>query len=70
MAKKKNGFYCILQIDPTYEPNDNENRTIFGLHLEQKRNDVVINENILKNIVSNNKEVCRIFFYLIFNVFF
>lgn len=57
LKKKKNGSYCILQIDPTYEPDENESRTLFGLHLEQKRNDAEINAEVFKNIVSSRKDL-------------
>lgn len=57
LSKKKNGQYCILQIDSSYEPTILERRTLFGLTLEQNRNDAVIDRELLKNIVTDNKEV-------------
>lgn len=54
LKKKKNGAYCILQIDPNYEPSPMEHRVLFGLTLEQKRNDAVINKNTFANVVTNN----------------
>lgn len=57
LSKKKNGSYCVLQMDPTYIPNDIESRTLFGLHLEQNRNDASINTETFKNIVSSNKNL-------------
>lgn len=57
LKKKKNGGYCILQIDPSYEPDEVESRTLFGLHLEQKRNDAVINADIFKNIVTSRTDL-------------
>ena len=39
LAKKKAGGYCILQMDPAFEPeSDVERRTLFGFTLEQQRN--------------------------------
>lgn len=55
LRKKKNGSYCILQIDSSYEPAATERRMLFGLNLEQKRNDAVIEKNLFQNIVSENK---------------
>ncbi|XP_027205932.1 bifunctional purine biosynthesis protein ATIC [Dermatophagoides pteronyssinus] len=49
LKKKKNGNYCILKMDPNYEPNPIETRTLFGIHMEQKRNDAVIDENMFSN---------------------
>lgn len=53
LKKKKNGGYCILQIDPNYEPSSMEHKVLFGLTLEQKRNDAVINNQTFTNIVTN-----------------
>ncbi|KAG5677894.1 hypothetical protein PVAND_007611 [Polypedilum vanderplanki] len=57
LKKKKGGSYCILQIDPNYVPNDIESKILFGLHLEQKRNDAVIDEKVFHNIVTKNKQL-------------
>ncbi|XP_067154832.1 bifunctional purine biosynthesis protein ATIC isoform X2 [Apteryx mantelli] len=57
LAKKKNGSYCVLQMDPDYEPDDNEIRTLYGLHLMQKRNNAVIDRSLFKNIVTKNKNL-------------
>lgn len=57
LKKKKNGGYCILQIDPNYEPSEMESRTLFGLHMEQKRNDAEINADTFKNIVTSGKDL-------------
>lgn len=46
-------------MDPTFEPEQNEIRTLFGLHLMQKRNDGVIDRSLFKNIVTKNKNVSR-----------
>uniref|UniRef100_A0A7M4E5E9 Bifunctional purine biosynthesis protein ATIC n=1 Tax=Crocodylus porosus TaxID=8502 RepID=A0A7M4E5E9_CROPO len=57
LSKKKNGGYCILQMDPYYEPDENEIRTLYGLHLMQKRNNAVIDQSLFKNIVTKNKNL-------------
>lgn len=57
LKKKKNGSYCILQIDPTYEPSLMEHKVLFGLTMEQRRNDAIINNQTFQNIVSNTKEI-------------
>lgn len=57
LKKKKGGNYCVLTMDPTYEPSLMEKRTLYGLQLEQKRNDAVINEDLFSNVVSANKEL-------------
>ncbi|XP_058813346.1 bifunctional purine biosynthesis protein ATIC [Topomyia yanbarensis] len=57
LKKKKNGAYCILQIDPTYEPSPIERKTLFGLQLEQRRNDADISKALFTNIVTKNKNL-------------
>ncbi|XP_041699296.1 bifunctional purine biosynthesis protein PURH [Coregonus clupeaformis] len=52
LSKKKNGNYCVLQMDPAYEPDEPEVRVLFGLHLKQKRNGAVIDKELFSNIVS------------------
>uniref|UniRef100_A0A1A9ZGE8 Bifunctional purine biosynthesis protein ATIC n=1 Tax=Glossina pallidipes TaxID=7398 RepID=A0A1A9ZGE8_GLOPL len=57
LKKKKNGGYCILQMDPNYEPSALERKTIFGLTLEQKHNDAVIDAALFSNVVTKNKKL-------------
>ena len=42
LKKKKNGKYNVIEIDKNYVPKDNEIREVFGITLEQKRNDLEI----------------------------
>lgn len=55
LKKKKNGSYCILEIDPNYQPTQIERKTLFGLQLEQKRNDAVINKDLFSNVATTNQ---------------
>ncbi|XP_050034170.2 bifunctional purine biosynthesis protein ATIC [Dermacentor andersoni] len=57
LAKKKGGNYCVLKIDASYEPTAMESRTLFGLTLEQRRNDAKIDRALFSNIVSKNKSL-------------
>ncbi|CAH2071557.1 unnamed protein product, partial [Iphiclides podalirius] len=57
LKKKKGGAYCVLQMDPDYSPPLMEQKTIFGLTLEQRRNDAKITPELFKNIVTKNKEL-------------
>ncbi|KAJ8004033.1 hypothetical protein DPEC_G00154590 [Dallia pectoralis] len=52
LSKKKNGNYCVLQMDPAYEPEESEVRVLFGLRLKQKRNGAVIDKDLFSNVVS------------------
>ncbi|XP_042535194.1 bifunctional purine biosynthesis protein ATIC [Dipodomys spectabilis] len=57
LSKKKNGNYCVIQMDQSYKPDENEVRTLFGLRLSQKRNNGVINRSLFNNIVTKNKDL-------------
>ncbi|WP_248929794.1 phosphoribosylaminoimidazolecarboxamide formyltransferase [Paenibacillus hamazuiensis] len=57
LKAKKNGGYLILQIDPDYVPEPIERRNVFGLTLQQQRNDAKIDASALNNIVTQNKEL-------------
>ncbi|CAG8551967.1 11559_t:CDS:10 [Acaulospora colombiana] len=57
LRKKKDGKYTILQIDPTYEPPEFETRQVYGLCLQQKRNNFQIDAKLFENIVTENKNV-------------
>ncbi|XP_060684080.1 bifunctional purine biosynthesis protein PURH [Hemiscyllium ocellatum] len=57
LSKKKNGNYCILQMDLEYEPDEVETRTIFGLHLSQKRNNAIIDRSLFEKQVTSSKEL-------------
>ena len=55
--QKKKGNYAIIEIDPNYEPDPIEHKEVFGITFEQGRNELVINDELLSNIVTENKEL-------------
>ena len=57
LKSKKNGNYNVIQIDPDYVPEPVERKQVFGVVFEQGRNDLAINEELLTNIVTKNKEI-------------
>ena len=57
LKAKKNGNYCILKIDPSYKPAPVECKDVFGITFEQGRNELPINEDLLSDIVTDNKEM-------------
>ncbi|MBQ7637144.1 MAG: phosphoribosylaminoimidazolecarboxamide formyltransferase, partial [Lachnospiraceae bacterium] len=57
LKAKKKGNYCVIRIDPSYKPAPIEHKEVFGITFEQGRNELVIDENMLTNIVSDNKEL-------------
>ena len=57
LKEKKKGAYTIIEIDPDYVPSPQEHKEVFGICFEQGRNDLLINEDLLENIVTKNKEL-------------
>ncbi|MDO4567195.1 MAG: phosphoribosylaminoimidazolecarboxamide formyltransferase [Oscillospiraceae bacterium] len=55
LKEKRGGSYNIIEIDPLYDPPEREVREVFGLSFEQRRNDCLIDEGALSNIVTANK---------------
>ena len=57
LQEKKNGNYNVIEIDPVYVPEPLERKQVFGIVFEQGRNELDINEELLMNIVTANKEL-------------
>ena len=57
LAQKKNGNYNVIQIDESYRPNPIEHKEVFGITFEQGRQELPINDELLSNIVTENKEL-------------
>ncbi|TMV49694.1 phosphoribosylaminoimidazolecarboxamide formyltransferase [Paenibacillus mesophilus] len=57
LKAKKGGKFLILEIDPNYVPAPIETRTLFGLKMQQERNNGVIDASVFDHIVTNNKEL-------------
>lgn len=57
LGKKKGGRYCVLQIDPNYVPGEVETRQVYGVSLQQRRNDAKIDAKLYDNIVSKCKNL-------------
>ena len=57
LKAKKKGGYAVIQIDPSYKPNPVEHKEVFGIVFEQGRNELVIDDDFLGNIVTENKEL-------------
>lgn len=57
LKKKKQGKYTLIQIDPAYEPQVTETRQVFGVSMEQRRNDRPVTRDDFSNIVTQCKEL-------------
>ena len=57
LSAKKGGKYNVIEIDPEYVPQEIEHKDVFGITFEQGRNNLPMNKDLLKNIVTENKEI-------------
>ena len=57
LSQKKKGNYNVIEIDPDYVPAPLEHKEVFGVTFEQGRQELPIDDELLSNIVTENKEL-------------
>ena len=57
LKAKKNGNYNVIQIDPDYVPEPLETKQVYGIVFEQGRNELKIDGELLKDVVTKNQEI-------------
>jgi len=57
LKAKRNGNYNVIQIDPEYRPAPLEHKEVYGVTFEQGRQELPINDELLSNIVTENKNL-------------
>lgn len=57
LKTKRKGNYNIVKIDPNYVPDAVEHKQVYGITFEQGRNNFKINNSLLENIVTENKNI-------------
>ena len=57
LKEEKNGNYKVIEINPDYQPAPLEHKDVFGITFEQGRNDLVIDEKMLENVVTKNRTI-------------
>lgn len=57
LKAKKKGNYCVIEIDENYRPAPLEHKEVFGITFEQGRQELAIDDALLSNIVTENKEL-------------
>ena len=57
LKSKKNGNYCVIQIDENYVPAPLEHKEVFGVTFEQGRQELVIDDAFLSNVVTEKKDI-------------
>ncbi len=59
LKTKKKGNYNVVEIDPAYVPAEAETKDVFGITFEQGHNNFKIDDALLSNIVTKNKELTK-----------
>jgi phosphoribosylaminoimidazolecarboxamide formyltransferase/IMP cyclohydrolase len=57
LRSKRNGTYCVLEIDPRWEAPEIETREVFGITFEQRRNRVIPGLEHLAEVVTKNRDL-------------
>ena len=57
LKAKKNGNYCVIEIDPDYTPAPIETKDVYGVTFEQGRNELVIDDSFFANVVTDAKDI-------------
>lgn len=57
LKAKKKGNYCVIKIDENYRPAPIEHKQVFGITFEQGRQELPIDDELLSNVVTENKEI-------------
>ena len=57
LKEKKKGGYNVIQIDPSYVPKPLERKEVYGITFEQGRNELKVDDELLSNFVTANKEL-------------
>ena len=57
LKAKKKGNYCVIKIDENYRPAPLEHKQVFGITFEQGRQELPIDDKLLSNVVTENKEI-------------
>ncbi len=57
LKSKRKGSYNVVKVDPNFVPDEKECKQVFGITFEQGRNNFKIDEELLKDIVTKNKNL-------------
>ena len=57
LKSKRKGTYCIIKMDENYKPAEMERKQVYGVTFEQGRNELVIDDAMMSNIVTECKDL-------------
>ena len=59
LCRKRGGSYRVLRMDASYMPPEVEERQVFGLTLEQRRNDATVSPDLFSHVVTNERDLSQ-----------
>lgn len=57
LQAKRKGTYAVIEIDENYKPTPVEHKDVFGITFEQGRNELAIDNTLLSNVITDNKNI-------------
>mgnify|MGYP003419319428 FL=1 len=57
LKSKRKGTYNIIKIDADYVPDGIERKQVYGITFEQGRNNLLIDNSMLENVITANKNI-------------
>ena len=57
LKSKRRGTYVVIQMDPNYEPENLEQKQVYGITFEQQRNNIALTTDCLTEIPTVNKDI-------------
>ena len=57
LRAKKKGAYNVIEMDESYRPAPIERKQVYGITFEQGRNELAIDDALLANVVTKNREI-------------
>ncbi len=55
LKNKRKGTYCVIKMDPNYEPAELETKMVYGVTFEQGHNNVVIDKSLFTEFPTKSK---------------
>ncbi len=57
LKTKRNGAYNVIKMNPEYKPAPVEERDVYGVTFRQGRNEILLDDTILDNVVTKRKDI-------------
>ncbi|MBQ0029427.1 MAG: phosphoribosylaminoimidazolecarboxamide formyltransferase [Paludibacteraceae bacterium] len=55
LKNKRKGTYCVIKMDPNYEPAELETKMVYGISFEQGHNNILLDKSVLTEFPTKSK---------------